>query len=478
MATLSSTGIGSGLDVKSMVDQLIAVENQPKALLTRKASTMSVQLSAFGTLQGLTSSFQAAAATLADPTKWGTTTATSSSTAVTATTGASAASGSYSVSVTQLAQAHSLASAGVASSTAPLGSGTLRIEIGKWTTGAFTAKTGTTPVDIVIDTTSGTLDGIKTKINAANAGVTASVVSDATGARLVVRSTATGEESAIRMTATDADGGNADATGLSALSYDPTGGAATQMSETQVAQSAKATINGLAVVSATNAFANVIDGVTVNATSVTGGTVNLTVAADKDAFKANIGAFVQSFNALANNLSAQTKYDDANKSAGSLQGDSTALTLQRQLRALVQQPGGTSTTIRRMSDLGITLQRDGTLKVDDAKLSAALAAPDQVALALASASDAGPAKYGIAKNFDALAKAITGTDGSLTTRTESLQKQLKKNGDEQTRFDTRVEATRTRLLAQYTALDTKMASLTALSTYMTQQIANWNKSGN
>lgn len=477
MATLSSAGIGSGLDVNSLVSQLIAVENQPKALLTRQAATMNVQLSAFGTLQGLTSSLQSAASTLAATSSWATTTANSSdSSAVSASTASGAASGSYSVTVAQLAQAHSLASSGFTTSASAVGSGDLHIQIGGWAAGVFTPKAGSSTVDITISAADNTLDAIKTKINAANAGVTASVVTDTSGARLVLRASASGEESAIRITTTDTDGTDTDSSGLSALAYDPSGGAATSMSQTQAAQNANATINGLAVSSANNTFSNVIDGVTITAAKVTTTPVGLTVAAATGTFKANIGAFVMAFNALAGNLAAQMKYDDATKTAGTLQGDSTALTLQRQLRTLAQQAAGGSSSFKHLSDMGITLQRDGTLKVDDAKLGTALANPDQVALAFSSPAGAAPALQGIAKNFETLAKAITGSDGSITTRSASLQSRLKKNDDEQTRFDTRVAATRARLLAQYTALDTKMASLTALSNYMTQQITNWNKS--
>src|SRR5205823_6066563 len=161
-----------------------------------------------------------------------------------ASSGGGAASGSYSVTVQKLATSQTATSTAFASSSSTLSAGTLTIELGTWTgdpeTG-FTAKSGSSPVSITIGAGETSLSAIRDKINAANAGVTASIINDASGARLSIRSTSTGAENAFRLTATEStDDGDA-STGLSALGYDAT--AASPMTRNQKAINAQATIN-------------------------------------------------------------------------------------------------------------------------------------------------------------------------------------------------------------------------------------------
>jgi flagellar hook-associated protein 2 len=479
---ISSVGIGSGLDATSIINQLVELEKTPLKRLQTQASDMSNQLSALGQIKGKIAALQDAAATLAKPTLWTRTAGlTTDSSAVTVTTSDNAASGDFSVSIGKLAKAQSLASGTFAASSTVVGGGKLRIELGTWSnlgtaTAAFAAKNGTSPIDVEIPANA-TLDTIRNKINDAKAGVTASIVNDAGGARLVIRSDKTGAENALRITEVD-DAGAAVAGGAlgNALGYDPVGGAATPMTQTVPAQNAQATINGLPLVSSSNTFSNVSDGMSFTALKETTTDVTLKVDTDAAGFKAALSKFTAAYNDLNTTIRNLTKYDDATQTGAILQGDSTAVSLQNQLRSLVQGKGGTSTVYTRLSDLGIAMQRDGTLSIDDAKLSKALADPDEVAKALSSSADALPANRGIAALFQSFASVVTGTDGPLTTRTNSLSSRLKRNGTDQDRANDRIEETRTRLQKQYTALDTKMASLTGLNNYISQQITNWNKS--
>ena len=237
---ISSPGIGSGLDVQSIVTQLVAIEQRPLAQLQSKQVTYNSQLSAFGQISSKISALQDAAAAMAKPEAWSKTSSSSSdTTSVTVTSSGSAASGDYAVNVSRLAKAQNLASAGFADSSTVVGTGRLRIEVGSWTdlgpptsaTTAFSPKTASLPFDIEIGSGEDTLAAIRTKINDAKAGVTASIVNDATGARLVIRSNETGAENALRITEVDENGDPASGA-LAGLTYDPSGGAATSMTQT------------------------------------------------------------------------------------------------------------------------------------------------------------------------------------------------------------------------------------------------------
>lgn len=481
---ISSAGVGSGLDVTNIISQLMAIEKRPLTQLTSKATVLNAQLSSFGTLKGKVSALQDAAAALAKPDFWTKTSARATDAGISVTSGASATPGQYMIGVSQLATAQSLASATVAGgSGAIIGTGKLRIELGSWAnlgtaTAAFTAKSGATAVDIEIGSGDNTLAGIRNKINAANAGVSASIVNDSSGSRLVIRSKATGVENALRIQQVDDGGLPVTGGALASLTYNTAGGAATPMTQTAAAKDALATIDGLPLVSSSNTFSNVAEGMSFTASVVTTADVTASVGIDTGAFTTALAKFTAAYNDLNTTIRGLTKYDDASKTGAILQGDSTALTIQNQLRNLVQGKGGTSSVFSRLGDLGIALQRDGSLTTDNTKLTNALNKPAEVALMMSSASDVTGANRGVAALFQSFASTITSTEGTLSTRSESLSNRIKANTKEQDRFNERLEATQTRLQKYYSALDTKMATLSGLSTYMTQQVTRWNSTGN
>jgi flagellar hook-associated protein 2 len=477
MANITSPGIGSGLDVSGIVSQLVALERKPIDKLEDVASTIQTRISAFGKIQSLFSTLRDAAAALGRPTLWQQTTATSSdATALTASASGAAATGSYSVQVARLAQAHTLASAPLPAGTSAVGTGTLKIELGSWNAdqSAFTPRSGSTAVDIAIGDGDNTLQKIRDKINAANAGVTAAIVTDASGARLTLRSKETGATQALRITATDANGAPTTA-GLGTLAFDPPAGA-TGLSQTQAARNAEATINGLAVTSESNTLAGVLDGASVTLLKETGtGSVNVTVASDTTAMKTAMTAFTTAYNALNSYLAEQTKYDESTKTAGTLQGDSTALGLRGQLRGLLRSGSTASSAFGSLNDIGFHVQRDGSISTDPTKLEAAFSKLPELAKLFSSADDAAPEALGFGARFRQLADRVTGSEGAVTTRSDGLKKQLERNGDEQDRLEAKLTRTQERLLKQYTALDTQMGQLSALSSYVSAQVAQWNK---
>ena len=477
MATISSPGLGSGLDVDAIVGQLVAIERRPIELLTQQKTTLQAKLSSFGLLKSYTTNVQDAVSRLADPTLWQRTTALSSEAAtVSASSTAVAVPGNYSIQVSQLAQAHSLASGVYASSSASVGTGTLTIDLGSYDAGAtFVARTPPASVSIAIGIGEDSLESVRAKINAANAGVTASIVKDASGARLAIQSSATGADSAIRISVvadTPLPPLPTDPPSLASLAYDPGVPTTSRLTQTLEAKNALATINGLGVSSTTNTFTDAIEGVSLNVARVTTTAVQVRVGADNDAYKKAVTDFVKSYNEISNYLSAQTKFDPDTKVAGALQGDRATLSLQTQLRTAIAQPSNASATYRTLTDLGIELQKNGTLIVNDNKLTAALGNLSEVGKAFSNAATAGAGATGIAVRLKALTTAANNSDGVVTTRSEALRASIKRSDTNVERYELRVAATRTRLLAQYGALDTKLSTLSNLNTYITQQFFN------
>jgi flagellar hook-associated protein 2 len=473
--SISSPGIGSGLDVNSIIAGLMKVEQAPLTQLKSQATSIQTTISAFGTVQSTMSSFRDAAAALALPSTWNATTGSSSdSSAVSVATSAGAAAGNYAIQVLGLAAAQSTVSGTFASSDALVGAGTLHVDLGTWSSGqsSFAAKAGATGVDITVTATD-TLATLADKVNSAGAGLTASVVNDASGARLVLSSSTTGTGNAFRVTASDADGSNTDAGGLSALAFDPAGGTTTT-TLTQAAADASATINGLSVTSATNSLGNVLSGLTVNLSKVTTSPVQVSVAQDTAAIKKSVQGFVDAYNALSSLLSTDLKYDSSTKAAGPLQADSAAVSLQRQLRNMIGSSSTASSVFSTLSQVGLQVQTDGTLQINDTALTSALANPTELKKLFTNVDTANPGNDGVATQSRSFGDSVLGSDGLLTTRVGGLNTKLADNQKDQDAMTARLAATQARLQAQYTALDTQMASLNTLSSYITQQIANWN----
>lgn len=443
---LSFPGIGSGLDVNGIVDQLVALERRPLALLETAKSKLTSQISSVGLLQSHLGNLQSAAAQLAKASFWAKNSATSSDGAsVSVTAQASAVAARYTIEVTSLAASQSLSS-GVIATPADVGTGTLTI------------TRGGTPVNVAVGPGATTLAALRDKINAAEAGVTASIVQDGAGSRLVLTGTDTGAANAVTVSVAGATGA------LASLVYPGS------MTQDRPAADAAFKVNGLPLTSATNKLENVVDGLDLTLSQVTATPVTVTVSNDTAALRKGVNDFITAYNAVNSFLATQTKYDEGSKVAGPLQGDRTAVSLQGRLRSLAGQASGASAVFTRLSDLGIALQRDGSLKIeDDAKLTQGLADPAEMAKAFATAGT------GLAHGFKALADSMLGTQGVLTARAEGLRASVKRNERDKERMEDRVARTQERLLKQYQSLDARMGQLTGLSTYVSQQMTMLNK---
>lgn len=449
MAALSSPGIGSGLDVNSLVSQLVtAAKTAPQNAIDARRDSNGAELSAIGSLTSALSAFQDSLSGLADGSAFTQFLATASSTDhFSAIADSTAAAGTYSVNVQQLATAEKASSGAFAANT------TL-------STGQLTIAVGTQSMTIAVGSGTSSLAQLASTINRNpnNPGVTAAVVHAADGDHIVLTSTKTGAANAFSVT------GTGDVAGLS---YDPTTGTGGLTAVTH-AQDAKLSVDGFDVTSASNAVQGAIQGVTINLTAVSGTTPDtLTVAADNTSIQSAIQTFVDNYNKLVGTTKTLTSYDSGSGKAGALLGDSTLLGITSRLsRSLGTQFGTSGDAVRSLADIGIKFEVDGSLSLDSDKLSAALSgSPEQVKNLFGNTT-------GIGQTLTPMLEGYLQTGGILDGRTDSLNQSNKSLDDQQSQLDARMDALTTMYTAQFTKLDQLLTSLNSTSSFLTQQLAN------
>jgi len=468
--TISSTGVGSGLDVQSIVSQLVAIERRPLVALQTTATKYQTQLSVYGKIKSQVSALGDAAAVLASNSGWNAQKATSSNAAaVSVTAGSTAVSTAMSVKVLQLAQVQAVTSTGVTAGSAVGATGTLSIQLGTWTGGAFAA--GSTAAASVTVSATDSVSVIAAAINSANAGVTASVLNDGTSERLVVRSTSTGAASGFSITPT---GGNAALSAYGFTDSTVTAPSSSGMFMGQSGQDASLEVNGVALTSSTNAMTNVMPGVSLQLLQTTTSAVDISVTQDPDAVQKNIQTFVDAYNALNQTIADATKYVAATKTGGPLQGDSTTLGLQTALRSMLAS-NSTGSSFSNLSEIGLERQKDGSLTINATKLNAAkLDMTNLQKLFTTNNSDASTNGFGLkVRDF---ARGMVAFDGGVSNKSAAIQGAIDRNSDDQDRVEARATSVEAQLLKQYSALDSQMGQWNALSSYMSSQISQWNKS--
>lgn len=367
---LSSAGIGSNLDVEGIVSKLMSVERQPLAKFAREEASYQAKLSGFGTLKGAISAFQSAAKGLSDLGKFqGVKAAIGDSSIATISASATATPGSYSLLVSKLAKAQKLVADGTASDVSPIGKGVISFDFGTSGPGTFDSS-GLGVKTITIDDTNNSLQGIRDAINKAGIGVTATIVNDggASPYRLALTSESTGLASSMKITVANA---GADA-GLSDLiTHDPAAGSL--LTQSVAAQNAEFTVDGIAVTKPTNKITDVISGATLNLVKESTTATNITVERDTGPITSSVNAFVKAYNDVTQNLRDATAYNPSTKVAAVLNGEASVRTIHAQVRGVLIAPiEGGATTLSRLSDIGVTLQKDGSLAVDNSKLTAAI----------------------------------------------------------------------------------------------------------
>ncbi|MDR7150935.1 flagellar hook-associated protein 2 [Hydrogenophaga palleronii] len=465
---ISSPGLASGIDIQGIVSKLVALEQAPLIPLQQKAASLQSKLSIYGSIKSMVSGLADAAAKLSAPSAWTSVRGmTSMPDAVNISVAPGTAATSMAIEVQSLAKAQSVASGAVPVGTA-MGGGSLSIQIGNWSGGSFAPGSATAvPVDIA---PGDTLSQIATKINAAGAGVNATVLRDASGERLLVRSNTTGEVNGFRIQATDDDGDDTDADGLSRLAFDP--GTASGMTQSQAGSNAQATVNNVPITSATNTITDALPGITLTLSKATTGPAEVSVGVDRESMRKNIQAFVDAYNTINNMLATATKYDPDTKVAGSLQGDSTAVGLQNALRGMMRSVTA-SEPYSRLMDVGIEMKTGGVMSINTSKLDAALQRPQALQSLFAQTSSVATER-GFGLKVKAFADGLLSVNGLVSTRTEALKSAGTRNTKEMEKVSDRAARAEVRYLAQYNAMDAAVGQLSGLNAFVTQQITLWN----
>ncbi|HMM66634.1 MAG TPA: flagellar filament capping protein FliD [Dokdonella sp.] len=432
MAGLSAAGLGSGLDITSLVSQLVAAERAPQqTTIDTQRSKITTQVSALGALKSTLSSLRDALATLKSGTAFNARTAVSSDTTTfTASATSASSAGRYAIEVVQLAQA-----------------GTLSISVGSAT------------LDLEIDSGSNTLAGIRDAINGAsnNPGVTASIVNGSGGAQLVLSAKQSGLANAFSVSASGGDGG---------LDTFVAG-----LTEANPARDAIVRIDSVEVSAASNKISTAIDGVTLNlAKAQPGQTLSLEVGVDRAAISGSLNGFVTAYNNYVTLRSQLTAYDASTGKKGALLGDATLRSIDASLSRTLQATGygAGSNPLGTLSELGVRVQVDGKLSLDATALGSALDSGTDRVAALFSGSN------GVATALSTQLQSWLDSGGTFDSRNESLDQRARQLDDSQARLDARMVSVQARYQAQFSKLDSLLSSLNNTSTFLTQQLAALN----
>lgn len=466
MSIVSTTGIGSGIDITSLVSQLVTAEGQPAFnAIQRQEDAANTRLSGLGTLKSGLSDFQTALASLKDGSVFKTHTATSSDESILkVTAGSSAVTGSYALEVTQLAKAQkSIAKAEFADiTTTTVGTGTL----------SFTATSGAT-FNLTVDSSNNTLEKMRDAINSAsgNSFVSASIVNvdnaggTGTVSKLVLTAKNSGTANGFTVGGSDSDGNDADASGLSQLF-------STNFDNPSVAQDAIIKVDGQTATRSSNTVTDVLPGVTLNLQSQKPGTsVNIDIGVDKAAITKSINSFVTAYNKLHTTTKDLGKYggstDGSGDGNGALIGDATLRYVTSQVRQNTTSVVSSATgNYNSLALIGVKIDKDGVMSLDSTQLDTALAADFD------SVSDVFSSSDGVATRLDSTLTELLQSGGSLDTQQSSLKKQLTTLEDRRSDVQVRLDNYEKSLQKQFTAMDVLVGQFNSTGSFLTSWINN------
>ena len=446
---ITISGVGSGLDIESLVTQLVAAEGQPAALrISRQEATFQADLSAVGTLRNALSNLQNIVQDLQTPSDFLARSATSSDEErFTATAESTAAPGIYDIEITQLAQAARLRSNDFTSESEVIGTGTLDISLGSDT------------FSLTIDSNNQTLEGIRDAINGAenNPGITASIINVDSGTQLVLSSDEIGAANTISVVATDDD---------LLDGFDLTRLATANLTTLQPAQDAIILLDQQQVTRDSNTFSDVITGVSFSLLKEeVGETATLTVGLDKTTIKNRVADFVAAYNIAAQTIDQLGAFDSASGARGQLQGDSGLRSIENDLRRTISDPVE-GLDFATLAEIGITTDSTGRLTIDDTVFD------EVVDNDFTAVSQLFTDENGLSNKFDSLLERYVASDGILTSRSDSIQDRIRDLADDRDRLDTRLASIESRYRAQFTAMDALVSQLQSIGSFLTQQLAS------
>ncbi len=499
MAGITAAGTGSGIDVESLITQLMAAEKTPLTKLATKESTLQSKISLIGQFKSVVSSVQSAAAGLQNLGKLNGIKATlGNSSALSVTASNTASTASYSVDVLKLAknqqivsQAEKFTSASkvlVAKNGEATAAAMITINFGTVTeTGGVKSFAADSARQQQISVSAGddgeiSLQDVADAINGGDYGVKASLISDKTGSvRLSLTGDDTGSENAFKIDVA-ATSGTADPV-FSYLNFNPETSSNFDIPAGGAAQDSVMKLNGVEITRASNTIDDAVEGLTftLKATTIPDGSeastpTSLAVKRDSSTISTQLKAFVDAYNQLANAIKNTTSYNAETKTAGALQGDSTIRSMQNQMRAMIGKAfGNGSGSIRTLSDLGVSFQKDGTLALDSTKLGKAVendldgvigffGAFDQTTSTVAPEAS----QDGFGYQMEQLAKGMLADNGLIDSRLDGLNKTIKDIEKQYVRVESRLVQVEKRYRAQFTAMDTSVSNMQGLSSYITQ----------
>lgn len=464
MATITSLGTGSGLELESLVTKLMSVEKLPLTSLQTKQSAFETKISAMGTLQSALASLQTSAGKLklgpldTAASKFGTYTATVANTSVaSATASAGAVAGTYSLEVSQLAQAQRLQSSAFASASTSItaSGGSITLSLGTLSGGVYTADTARS---FTLNLQAGaTLGDLRDAINASDAGVSATIVNGSGGAQLVLTSKE-GSNNVMQLSGS----------GVTGFDFNPTAGGSQGLTQTSAASDAQFTLNGIAVTSHSNTVSEAIDGVTLELTGTTTSPTTLKITEDLSKnIQSALESFVAAYNTAYSTMSSLGAYDPSTKVAGNLQGNSTLRFAMTQIRQTLfsTTTDDSSSAYQTLSNIGVSVSASGSLSLDSTKLKAAITADPSAVTSLVS---------NVGTQYDTLVSKLTGTDGSISIATNGWKKTVRDLEDQQERLSLRLETIEARYRARFAALDTLVSSLTSTGDFLANYISGLN----
>ncbi|MCC6216259.1 MAG: flagellar filament capping protein FliD [Polyangiaceae bacterium] len=437
--TVTFAGIGSGMDVESLITGLVqASRTGVSALQSRRAASQSA-VTTMSDVSSLLSTLETAAKALDTVSEARTLKASTTGTGVVASASGAALPGSYTLEVSSLAHEQRSYSSSFASSTDALGqTGTLDVTVGTGDPLSVTVEAGDS------------LEGIAAKINALGGRVSASVLNEGSGYRLQVRGLDTGADNAL----TFAESGVA-------LGLDQPG------SVRQAATDAVMTVDGFTITRSTNQVSGAIPGVTLALTAETTDPVTLTVETDASALRTKLQSLADAYNAVVRKSHQVAGHGTQKASNPVLSGDSALRTVTSSLSRTVLETHGDAGTYQTLGAIGMKLERDGTLSVDAAKLDAALAADPGSVEKLLGGSDS---FSGAADALRDVALALTEPDtGAVALRKATFEARGKALADRIANEEKRLVTYEELLRKQFNAMDQSVAASNSTLQYLLTQ---------
>jgi flagellar hook-associated protein 2 len=461
---ISALGAGSGVDMAALAANLATAQFQDR--LNRISTQQEALQSKISTASTLKSQISQLASALGDRVRAGDLSPapmiSNSSVATVTNSLATRPAGNYSLEVFSLATAQTLASPSYASKTSTVGSGTLTLRFGTATSGGFTEDTSHAAVDITIPA-GATLQDVAAKINSSGAGVTAYIAQASDGAKLVIK----GKDGTANGFVIDAAETAGDE-GLAALAWNPSAGDSSRLLTT--AGNAEYALDGISMTSPSNNLGQIAPALSVTLTGTNAGNpAQITFNDPSSAITTAMQDLTTALNEIMTSLNTAT-----NPKGGDLARDDGARALQRQLvglASMIIMPNASSTSVKTLSDLGLSIQRDGTFSLDTSRLQASLTRDPTGAAAMFTNG-----LYGVYATINKIASKATsvGVPGSLAGSVDSYTKKLSQISEENTKIAEQQEALRARLATQFSSADTRISSYKSTLSFLQAQVAAWN----